>query len=64
MKPWLFWAGISFLIGGSISLALNLGTTDPLALTEDLTGYAIGWMAVGVAFIVYSFVKNKRGQKS
>jgi hypothetical protein len=47
MKTWFFWAGISFIIGGIISLALNLGVQGSLSMLEDLTGYAIGWMAVG-----------------
>lgn len=63
MKPWLFWAGVSFIIGGSISLALNLGVESALSMVEDLTGYAIGWMAVGAVFIVYSLVKGKKEKK-
>lgn len=63
MKPWLFWAGISFIIGGTISLVLNYGVEGALSMAEDLTGYAIGWMAVGAVFIVYSLIKSKKGKK-
>ena len=63
VKPWLLWAGISFIIGGAVSLALNLGVQESLTPAEDLTGYAIGWMAVGVVFIVYSLVKNRKKEQ-
>ncbi|MDH3619051.1 MAG: hypothetical protein OEM89_10070 [Nitrosopumilus sp.] len=60
MKTWFFWAGISFIIGGIISLALNLGVQESLGMLEDLTGYAIGWIAVGVVLIVFSLIKSKK----
>ena len=60
MKTWFFWAGISFIIGGIISLALNLGVQESLGMLEDLTGYAIGWIAVGVVLIVFSLLKSKK----
>jgi hypothetical protein len=60
MKTWIFWAGISFIIGGIFSLALNLGVQGNLSMLEDLTGYAIGWIAVGVVLIVFSLVKSKK----
>ena len=60
MKTWFFWAGISFIIGGIISLALNLGVQESLSMLEDLTGYAIGWIAVGVTLIVFSMLRGKR----
>ena len=60
MKTWFFWAGISFIIGGIISLALNLGVQESLSMLEDLTGYAIGWMAVGVVLIVFSLLRGKK----
>lgn len=63
MKPWLFWAGISFIIGGVISLALNLGVQESLSKWEDLTGYAIGWIAVGVVLFGISFWKGKKDEK-
>ena len=60
MKTWFFWAGISFIVGGIISLALNLGVQGSLRMLEDLTGYAIGWIAVGIVLIAFSYMKNKR----
>jgi hypothetical protein len=60
MKTWFFWAGISFIVGGIISLALNLGVQGSLNMLEDLTGYAIGWVVVGVVLIVFSLVKSKK----
>ena len=59
MKTWIFWAGASFVIGGFISLGLNLGVQSGLSMLEDLTGYSIGWIVVGFALIIYS----KFGQK-
>ena len=64
MKTWLFWAGVSFIIGGTISLALNLGVQASLTMLEDLTGYSIGWMVVGGALIAYSFLKSKKEEKT
>ena len=60
MKSWFFWAGISFIVGGIISLALNLGVQGSLNMLEDLTGYAIGWVVVGIVLIVFSLVKSKK----
>ncbi len=60
MKQWLFWVGISFTIGGIISLSLNLGVQESLSMLEDLTGYSIGWIAVGIVLIVFSLVKSKK----
>ena len=60
MKTWFFWAGISFIIGGIISLALNLGVQESLSMLEDLTGYAVGWIAVGIVLIIISIVKSKK----
>jgi len=59
MKSWLFWAGISFIIGGVVSLALNLGATQTPSFSEDLSGYAIGWMLVGAILIVIGSMKKK-----
>jgi hypothetical protein len=33
---------------------------ESLSMLEDLTGYAIGWMAVGVVLIVFSILKGKK----
>jgi len=59
MKNWLFWAGVSFIVGGAVSLALTLGATEPVSPSEDLTGYAIGWMLVGIVLIAIGFIKKK-----
>ncbi len=64
MKSWFFWAGTSFIIGGIISLALNLGVQESLSMLEDLTGYAIGWIAVGIVLIVFSLVKSKKEKRT
>ena len=64
MKPWLFWAGVGFLIGGITSLALNLGVQSSLSMLEDLTGYSIGWIAVGIVFIIFSKIKRNKEEKS
>ena len=60
MKTWLFWAGVSFILGGTISLALNLSVQDSLTMLEDLTGYSIGWIVVGIVLIVYSKFSSKK----
>ena len=60
MKTWLNWAGISFIIGGSISLALNLSVQSTLTMLEDLTGYSIGWIVVGIVLIIYSKLRDKK----
>ncbi len=63
MKTWFFWAGISFIVGGIISLALNLGVQSSMSMLEDLTGYAIGWIAVGIVLVVFSYMKSKKDEK-
>ena len=63
MKNWLFWAGVSFVVGGAVSFALNLGATEHVSPSEDLTGYAIGWMLVGIVLIVIGFIKKKNPAK-
>jgi len=59
MKNWLFWAGVSFIVGGTVSLALTFGATEPLSPSEDLSGYAVGWILVGVVLIAIGFIKKK-----
>ena len=59
MKSWLFWAGVSFLVGGTVSFALNLGAAESPSFSEDLSGYAIGWMIVGSILIVIGYIKKK-----
>lgn len=60
MRTWLFWAGVSFIIGGTISLALNLSVQASLSMLEDLTGYSIGWIVVGVALILFSKLRDRK----
>jgi len=60
MRTWLFWAGVSFIIGGTISLALNLSVQASLSMLEDLTGYSIGWIVVGIALIIFSKLRDKK----
>ncbi len=62
MKTWFFWAGISFIVGGTISLALNLGVQSSISMLEDLTGYSIGWIAVGIVLVGFSYMKNKKAK--
>jgi len=60
VKPWLFWVGISSIVGGSTSLAINYGVEVPLSPMEDLTGYSVAWIAIGIVFVAFSlFKKNK-----
>lgn len=59
MRNWLFWAGVSFIVGGIVSLSLHLGATKTLSFSEDLSGYAIGWMLVGAILIAIGYVKKK-----
>ena len=59
MKSWLIWAGVSFIVGGTVSFALNLGATEPPSFSEDLSGYAIGWILVGAVLIVIGYIKKK-----
>ena len=60
MKNWFFWAGISFIIGGIVSLTLNMGATEVVSFREDLTGYAVGWILVGITLIFVGFIKRKK----
>ena len=60
MQNWFVWAGISFIIGGTVSWALTEGATAALSMQEDLTGYAIGWILVGIVLIVVGLIKQKR----
>lgn len=59
IKNWFFWAGISFIVGGIVSLALTLGATASLSPIEDTSGYSIGWIIVGVVLIAIGFIKKK-----
>ena len=59
MKNWLFWAGISFIVGGTVSFALNLGATQTPSFSEDLSGYAMGWMLVGAVLVIIGYIKKE-----
>lgn len=60
MQNWFLWAGISFIIGGAISWSLTVGATEPINFQEDLSGYAIGWILVGIVLIAVGFIKRKK----
>jgi hypothetical protein len=55
MRKWLLWAGIAFIVGGAVSLAMTL-SVEELLPREDLSGYSIGWILAGVAMIAVGFV--------
>ena len=58
MKSWLFWAGVGFIVGGIVSYALNLGASEVVRSYEDLSGFAIGWIGVGVILLVIGLIKK------
>ncbi len=60
MQNWFLWAGISFIIGGIVSWALTIGATEAVSFQEDLSGYAIGWILVGIVLIGVGFIKRKK----
>ena len=60
MRNWLFWAGLGFIVGGIVSLAMNLAVSSSLSFKEDLTGYALGWLAVGAVLLAVGFVKRTK----
>ncbi len=60
MQNWFLWAGISFIIGGTVSWALTIGATETVSFQEDLSGYAIGWILVGIVLIAVGFIKRKK----
>jgi len=60
MQNWFTWAGISFIIGGVISLALTKGATEFVSFREDLSPYSVGWILVGIALIAAGFIKRKK----
>lgn len=60
MQNWFFWAGISFIIGGVVSWALTMGATETVSFPEDVSGYAIGWILVGIVLIAVGFIKRKK----
>ena len=60
MKNWFVWAGISFVIGGAVSWGLTAGASQPVSFQEDVSGYAIGWILVGIVLIGVGFFKRKK----
>ena len=63
MRRWLIWAGIAFLVGGGISLAMTLSVQGELDPREDLTTYGIGWILAGITMIGVGFLlKSRKGQ--
>lgn len=57
---WLLWTGIAFVVGGLTSLAITLGATGQLHFLEDLTSYSIGWIIIGVALIIFGYLKKSK----
>ena len=47
-------------MGGVVSWALNAGATETVSFQEDLSGYAIGWILVGIVLIAVGFIKGKK----
>lgn len=60
MQNWFLWAGISFILGGVISWGLTQGATEIVSFKEDVSGYAIGWILVGIVLIAVGFLKRKK----
>jgi len=60
MTNWLLWAGISFILGGVVSWALTVGATETVSFQEDISGYSIGWILVGIVLLVIGFIKRKK----
>lgn len=60
VKHWLVWVGISFIMGGAISLAMNTAVHEPLGYLEDLSGYSVGWMIIGGVLIGYGFIRRNK----
>lgn len=61
-KHWLIWVGISFIIGGAVSLAMNTAIQEPLGYLEDLTGYSVGWMIIGGVLIGYGYIRSNKSE--
>ena len=57
----MIWAGLAFIVGGGISLAMTLSVQGEISPREDLSTYSIGWILAGVAMIGAGFVlKSKK----
>jgi len=61
VKKWIFWAGIGFLVGGIVSFGINATVEGTLTFEEDISGYALGWIAVGIILISYGLI-SKNGK--
>ena len=59
MQSWILWAGISFIVGGIISWGLTVGALGTISLKEDLSGYSIGWILVGIILAIIGYIKRK-----
>lgn len=57
---WLSWTGLSFIVGGVVSLAMSLAIWDQLTYMEELTGYGgAGWIVVGVILFLFGLTRKK-----
>ena len=54
----VFWAGVSFVIAGFVSLALTLGGEGPSSFIEEVLGSSIGWIIIGIILILFSLLKK------
>ena len=63
MRRWLIWAGLAFIIGGSISLAMTLSIQGELDPLEDLSPYGIGWILAGIVMIGVGLVLKSKKSK-
>jgi hypothetical protein len=56
-------AGLAFIIGGSVSLAMTLSIQGELDPLEDLSPYGIGWILAGIVMISVGLVlKTKKSE--
>ncbi len=60
MKTWFLWAGISFIVGGLVSFALVTGATASISFQEDISGYSIAWILVGIILASIGFLRRKK----
>ena len=43
-----------------MSWGLTVGASETVSFQEDLSGYAVGWIIVGIVLIGVGFVKRKK----
>ena len=60
MIKWIFWAGIGILVGGIVSLSMNIAVENTLSFQEDISGYAIGWIGAGIVLIIVGLLTNRK----